>query len=63
MQIVIGAVLLIVCVGMIYVARPARGADSAPWLAKPWFLGQLYVLAALVLAVVGISFILNNSPS
>jgi hypothetical protein len=63
MQIVIGALLLITSVGMIYVARPARGTDSVPWLAKPWFLGQLYVLLTLVSAVVGISFILNNWPS
>jgi hypothetical protein len=63
MQFVIGSVLLIIFVAMIYVARPKPGADSVPWLAKPWFLGQIYVLLTLVAAVLGISFILNNWPT
>jgi hypothetical protein len=63
MQIIIGSVLLIAFVGMVYVARPEPGSDSVPWLARPWILGQVYVLIALVMAVIGISFILNNWPS
>ncbi len=63
MEIVVGCVLLIVCVGMIVVAQPAAGQDSVVWLSKPWILGQAYVLATLVVAVVGVSFILNGWPS
>ncbi len=63
MQITIGIVLLLVCVGMIIIARPKPGQDSAIWLSKPWILGQTYVLLTLLAAVVGVSFILNGLPS
>jgi hypothetical protein len=63
MQIILGLVLLIVCVGMLVVARPQAGQDSVVWLSKPWILGQAYVLVALVVAVVGVSFILNGWPT
>jgi hypothetical protein len=63
MQIVVGCVLLIACGGMIVVARPAAGQDSVVWLSKPWFLGQAYVLATLVVGVVAVSFILNGWPT
>ena len=61
MQIVIGLILLIVCVGMLVVARPKAGQDSAIWLSKPWILGQAYVM--IVLAVVGVTFIFKGWPS
>jgi hypothetical protein len=63
MQIVIGALLLIVAAGMMFIGRPAKGSDSAAWLSKPWILGQLYVLAVLVVTVVGVSFIITGWPS
>jgi hypothetical protein len=63
MQITVGLILLIVSVGMVLVARPKQGQDSAVWLSKPWILGQGYVLAVLVAAVVGVSFILNAWPN
>jgi hypothetical protein len=59
MQIIIGIVLLIVSVGMLIIARPKAGQDSAIWLSKPWILGQMYVLAVLLITVIGVSFILN----
>ena len=60
MPIVIGIILLAVCAGMLIIARPQPGQDSAVWLSKPWILGQAYVLAALIVAVVGVSFVLNG---
>jgi hypothetical protein len=63
MQLVIGCVLLVLCFGMLMIARPAAGQDSVIWLSKPWILGQIYVLAALATAVVGVSTILNGLPS
>ena len=63
MQITVGIVLLIVSVGMVMMARPKAGQDSATWLSKPWILGQAYVLAVLVVAVVGVSFVLNAWPA
>lgn len=63
MQIIIGVVLLIVSAGLVMVARPEAGQDSAVWLSKPWILGQVYVLVVLVLAVIGGSLILNAWPA
>jgi hypothetical protein len=63
MQITIGVVLLLVTVVMIIIARPRAGQDSAIWLSKPWMLGQIYVLAVLATAVIGVSFILNAWPA
>ena len=62
MQIIIGLILLIVCVGMLVIGRPKAGQDSAIWLSKPWILGQVHVLLALVVAVVGVTFVLNGWP-
>jgi hypothetical protein len=62
MQIVIGLVLIIVAAGMLFAGRPDKGAESAPWIARPWILGQSYVLAVLIVSVIGIAFILNGWP-
>jgi hypothetical protein len=56
MPIVLGIVSLAVCVGMLIIARPQAGQDSAVWLSKPWILGQAYVLVALITAVVGVTW-------
>ncbi len=63
MQIIIGLMLLIACVGIIAVDRPRADQGSAVWLSKPWILGQSYVLIALVVAVVGVSLIVNGWPN
>ncbi len=63
MQIILGVALLLVCMGMVVIARPKPGQDSAIWLSKPWILGQAYVLLTLLVAVVGVSVILNSWPS
>jgi len=63
MQIAVGPILLLIFVAMIWIARPRQGMDSAGWLQRPWFLGQAYALAALVVAVLGVSFILNSWPA
>jgi len=62
MQIIVGIILLIVSVGMVIIARPKAGQGSVVWLSEPWILGQGYVLTVLVVAVVGVSFILNAWP-
>lgn len=62
MQIVVGLILIIVCAGMVVVARPPAGSDSAHWL-KSWPIGQTYVLASLITGIVGVGLILNGWPS
>ena len=62
MSIVIGCILLIVSFGMVLVGRPAAGRESAALLSKAWSSRRLHILAALVIAAAGISFILNGLP-
>jgi hypothetical protein len=63
MQIVLGAILIIVAAGMLFIGRPSAGTDSARWLARPWILGQVYVLGVLLVTVVGVALILNGWPA
>ncbi len=63
MQIILGLILILASVGMVVVGRPQPGQHSAVWLSKPWILGQAYVMAALVVFVVGVSLVLNAWPS
>jgi hypothetical protein len=62
MLIVIGVILLALSAGMLVIARPKAGQDCAIWLSKPWILGQAYVMAVLIIAVVGVSLVLNSLP-
>lgn len=55
-----GLVLLAVTVAMIVVARPADGV-SAPFL-KVWIVGQIYALAAMVSAVIGVTILIIAWP-
>jgi hypothetical protein len=52
-----GVGLILVTIAMIWVARPAAGHDSAPFL-RSWIVGQIYAMAALICAVTGISFLI-----
>jgi hypothetical protein len=63
MQIILGLIFVIVSAGMVLIGRPKAGQDSAIWLSKPWILGQVYILVALVAAVIGVGFIINAWPS
>lgn len=55
-----GFVLLAVTVAMIVVARPADGV-SAPFL-RVWIVGQVYALAAMVSAVIGVTILITTWP-
>ena len=60
MNMVAGLVLIAVTVAMIYLARPSDGV-SAPFL-RVWVVGQLYLMTALVSAVIGVSLLISNWP-
>ena len=55
-----GLVLIAVTVAMIVVARPADG-ELAPFL-RVWIVGQLYALAAMVSAVLGVTIMIITWP-
>ena len=60
MNMVAGLVLIAVTVAMIYLAKPSDGV-SAPFL-RVWVVGQLYLMTALVSAVIGVSMLISNWP-
>jgi hypothetical protein len=60
MNMVAGLVLIAVTVAMIYLARPSDGV-SAPFL-RVWVVGQMYLMTALVSAVIGVSLLISNWP-
>jgi len=45
---------------MVLLARPADGL-SAPFL-RLWIVGQIYALAAMASAVIGITLVISNWP-
>ena len=55
-----GLVLIAVTIAMIVVARPADG-ESAPFL-RVWVVGQLYALAAMGSAVLGVTILIITWP-
>ncbi len=54
MQIVFGALLLVASAALVWIARPAQGLDSAPFL-RNWVVGRAYALVALVVPSVGLA--------
>ena len=55
-----GLVLIAITIAMIVIARPKDGV-SAPFL-KVWIVGQIYALAAMVSAVIGVTIIISTWP-
>ena len=55
-----GLVLIAVTAAMIVVGRPVDG-ESAPFL-RVWIVGQLYALAAMVSAVIGVTIMIITWP-
>ena len=60
MNLIAGVALIAVAVGMILFARPRDGV-SAPYL-RVYIVGQLYVMTAMVSAVIGVALIIANWP-
>jgi hypothetical protein len=54
-----GIAALCLAILMIWVARPADGI-SAPPFKKVWVVGQLYVMATMVVMVIGVALILKE---
>jgi hypothetical protein len=54
-----GVVMICAAIAMIWFAIPADG-ESLPWFKKAWIIGQLYVMAALVIFVMGTAAVIGN---
>jgi hypothetical protein len=54
-----GAILIAVAVVMIFLGRPK--GPIAPFL-QVYIVGQLYVMSAMVLGVIGAAFLIINRP-
>jgi hypothetical protein len=59
MNVVYGIVLICIAVAMLWLARPADGV-SLPWFKKAWIIGQVYVMAAMVLFIMGGAAIISS---
>jgi hypothetical protein len=60
MSFTLGILLIAVTVGMVLIARPVAG-EPVPFL-KVWFVGQLYLLGAMVSALSGVTVMINSWP-
>ena len=58
MGLLFGIGFICLAIFMIWLARPADG-DSAAMFKKSWVIGQLYVMATLLVFVTGAAYILN----
>ena len=56
-----GVALIAIAIAMLLFARPKDGV-SAKFLKGPWIVGQIYVMAAMLLGVLGASAIVVNWP-
>ncbi len=56
-----GIGLIVVMCAMVWIARPARGQDMAPWL-RVYIVGMLYVMTAFSCGVFGVTLIIVNWP-
>jgi hypothetical protein len=61
MGIVYGVLCLAAGVGMVVVARPRYGKSRA--ILSRWVVGQTYVLAILVVTVIGFALIIGAMPA
>ena len=59
MGVVYGLAGLAVAAGMVVIARPRYG--KSPAFLSSWVLGQSYVLAILVVAVIGVALIMSGA--
>jgi hypothetical protein len=59
MNTTIGIAMICVAVAMIWLARPADGV-SVPFFKKAWIIGQLYVMIAMILFILGAAAILGT---
>ncbi len=61
LEILYGVALILVAASMLWIAKPAQGQDSAPWL-RVFIVGQIYIMAAMVCVVTGTSLIIAYWP-
>jgi hypothetical protein len=61
MKLIYGVALIALAVGMMFVGRPAKEMDSAPFL-RVWVVGQAYIVATIICLVVGTTLIIQSLP-
>jgi hypothetical protein len=60
-QVLYGVGLILVAVAMVWIARPAQGQDSVPWL-RIYVVGQLYLMTAMICGVMGVTYLISSWP-
>ena len=52
LELMYGVGLIVAMCAMVWIGRPSKGVDSAPWL-RIYIVGQLYVMSAMLCGIVG----------
>jgi hypothetical protein len=55
-----GLVLIVIAIGMILIGRPADGV-AARFL-RVWIVGQVYAMATMIVAVMGVTLVISDLP-
>ena len=63
MTLIGGLIMLLVGAGMMVIARPNSGGQYVIPFMTSWAVRQIYVLAVLVIVVLGVSFCLMTWPA
>ena len=59
MKSIYGLSLIALAAGMMFMGRPAKGMDSAPFL-RVWIVGQAYIIATIICLVIGTTLIIQS---
>lgn len=61
LELMYGIGLIVAMCAMVWIAMPARGQDSAPWL-RVYIVGLMYVMTAFTCGIVGVAVLISNWP-
>ena len=61
LELMYGVGLIVAMCAMVWIGRPSKGGDSAPWL-RIYIVGQLYVMSAMLCGIVGVAILITKWP-
>jgi hypothetical protein len=61
LELLYGVGLIVVMCAMVWIARPAKGQDVAPWL-RVYIVGLMYVMTAFTCGILGVAILITKWP-
>jgi len=61
LELLYGVGLIVLMCAMVWIAMPAKGQHSAPWL-RVYIVGLTYVMTAFTCGVLGVAILISNWP-